>query len=737
MILYAKCGLADIAVHLFRNVVRNQNLFSWAAIIGLQARMGLSREALLSYVEMMEKGFLPDNFVVPNGLKACGALQWGGFGKGIHGYVVKMNKEFDGCVYVATSLVDMYGKCGFLEDAGKVFDDMPQKNVVAWNSMIGVFAQNGMNMEAVGLFKKMRFQGDELTEVTLSGFFSACGNLEAVEEGKQGHALVILMGFELGNILGSSIMNFYSKVGLIEEVEIVFRNMTVLKDEVTWNLMISSYVQCGMFEKALEMCGWMREEKSFRFDCVTLSSLLAVAADTRDVELGKKLHGFCIRNEFDSDVVVLSGVVDMYAKCGKMDCARRVFCFAAKKDLVLWNTMLAACAEKGLSGEAMKLFFQMQLESVPPNVVSWNSLIFGFFRNGQAVEAQDMFSEMQSLGVTPNLITWTTMISGLAQNGFCYEANTVFRQMQDAGIRPNSISITSTLSACTNMALLNYGKAIHGYVMRNFMSFTHQITTSIIDMYAKCGNLDHAKRIFIICSTKELPVYNAMISAYASHGKSAEALALFNEMVKEGIVPDHITFTSALSACSHRRLLKEGLELFKYMVCELQMKPSEEHYGCLVKLLANNGQLDEALRIILTMPSPPDAHILGSLLAACGQNHETELADYIAKWLLKLEPNNPGNYVALSNVYAALGKWDKVSNIRGSMKDKGLKKIPGCSWIEVGQELHVFIASDKSHPEKEEIYMMLDLLGFEMYYADYTPLYSSHCNTRVRSFKCD
>ncbi|GAU12352.1 hypothetical protein TSUD_253030 [Trifolium subterraneum] len=336
VILYAKCGITDAAFHLFRNVVKNQNLFSWAAILGLQARTGFSKEALLSYVEMMEKGFCPDNFVVPNALKACGALKWVGFGKG------------------------------------------------------------------------------------------------AIKEGKQGHAVSVKMGFEL-----------------------------VSKDEVTWNLMISSYVQFGMFEKALEMCSWMKE-KNLRFDCVTLSSLLAVATDTRDVELGKKLHGFCIRNESDSDVVVLSGVVDMYAKCGRMDCARGVFSSAKKKDIVLWNTMLAACAENGLSGEALKLFFQMQLESVPPNVVSWNSLIFGFFRNGQVVEAQEMFSEMKSSGVMPNLITWTTVISGLAQNGLGYEANTVFRQMQDAGIKPNSISITSALSACTDMALLNYGKAIHG-----------------------------------------------------------------------------------------------------------------------------------------------------------------------------------------------------------------------------------------------------------------------------------
>lgn len=697
--------------------------------------MGRSEEALLGYVEMQENGFGPDNFVVPIALKACGALQWIRLGKGVHGYAVKM-MNFDGCVYVATSLVDMYGKCGVLEDAKKVFDEIPEKkrNVVAWNSMIAVYSQNGMNEEAVKLFKKMRLHGSsvEPNPVTLSGFLSACANLEAVIEGRQGHAFAVLLGFDLGNnnILGSSIMNFYSKVGLIEEAELVFRR-TVMKDEVMWNLIISSYAKFGIVEKALEMCLLMREEAKLRFDSVTVSSLLAVAADRRDLGLGKEAHGFCIKNGFDADVVVSSGVIDMYAKCGRMEIARRVFGFAAKRDVVLWNTMLAACAELGLSGEALRLFFQMQLESVPPNVVSWNSVIFGFFRNGQVVEAQNMFSEMlHSSGVKPNLVTWTTLISGLAQNGFCYDALMAFWRMQGFGIRPNSMSITSTLSACTDMALLKYGRAIHGYVMRhyNYMSPSLQITTSIMDMYAKCGNLHDANRIFDMCSTKEkeIPVYNAMISAYASHGQSKEALALFQQMVKEGIVlPDHITFTVVLSACCHGRLVKEGLELFKYMVCELQMKPSEEHYGCLVKLLANYGQLDEALRIVLTMPSPPDAHILGSMLAACGQNHEIELADYVAKWLLRLEPNNPGNYVALSNVYATVGKWDEVSNIRGLMKEKGLGKIPGCSWIEVGQELHVFVASDRSHSETEEIYMILDLLGFEMHNnAKYTPVYS-------------
>ncbi|KAJ7978851.1 Pentatricopeptide repeat-containing protein [Quillaja saponaria] len=718
LIFYAKCDASEVANPLFRRL-KIQNVFSWAAIIGLHCRNGFSEEALLSYHEMLEDGFLPDNFVVPNALKACGALRWVEFGKGVHGYVVKM-MGFGGCVFVASSLVDMYGKCGILDDARKVFDGMLEKNVVAWNSMITGYVQNGLNVEAIDVFYAMRVEGLEPTRVTLSGFLSASANLDAFEEGRQGHALAVLSGIEVDNILGSSIMNFYSKVGLIEEVELVFSRL-VVKDAVIWNLLISSYVKFGQIGKAFTVCHLMREE-NLRFDSVTLSSILSAAADTRNVELGKEGHCYCIRNNLESDLVVSSIIVDMYSKCGRINIATRVFNSTSRRDLVLWNRMLAAYAELGLSGEALKLFYQMQLESIAPNVISWNSVIFGFFRNDKVIEAQEMFFQMCSLGVKPNLVTWTTLITGLAQNGFGYEAILVFQQMQEVEIKPNILSITSALSACTSTTLLQYGKAIHGYVMRHDSYFSIRIATSLLDMYAKCGKMDYAKWIFDICSRKELPIFNAMISAYALHGYAIEALALFRELEKEGIEPDNITFTSVLSACSHSGLVKEGLEFFKYMVSKPQVNPSTEHYGCLVNLLSRCGKVDEAFRIIQSMQSNPDAHMLGSLLVACQQNHEFELAEHISKQLLKLDPDNSGNYVSLSNAYAAAGKWDEVSNIRSIMKEKSLRKNPGCSWIEVGQELNVFVASDRSHPNTEEIYKTLDLLAMEMHSTRYVTI---------------
>ncbi|XVE70384.1 hypothetical protein DITRI_Ditri10aG0068200 [Diplodiscus trichospermus] len=712
VIFYAKCGAFNVANNLFSRL-RVKNVFSWAAIIGLKCRIGLNEEALEGFSEMQENGFSPDNFVVPNGLKACGALQWLGYGKGIHGYVLKVG--FDGCVFVASSLIDMYGKCGILEDAWKVFDGMVERNVIAWNSMIVVYMQNGMNEQAIGVFYDMRAEGVVPTQVSISSFLSASANLGAIDEGKQGHAIAVLGGLELDNILGSSVINFYSKVGLLEDAQLVFDRMLV-KDVVTWNLIISSYVQFGLIKEALKMCHLMRLQ-NLRFDCVTLSSILTAAANTSNIKLGKEGHCYCIRNNLQSDVVVASSIVEMYAKCGRIDCAKQVFSSTTDKDIILWNTLLVGYADIGHSGEALKLFYQMQLESVPPNVTSWNSVMLGFIRNHQLNEAKAFFAQMQSLGVHPNLITWTTLITGLAHNGFHDEAVQIFQKMQESGIKPNAISISSALSACTNLTSLRHGRAIHGYAIRHDLGSQISVSTALVDMYAKCGCLSQAKRVFDKILRKELPVYNAMIYAYAFHGQAGEALAAYKRLEEAGVEPDGITFTSVLSACSHTGLVNEGLEIFVDMVSKHNFWPSMEHYGCVISLLSRSGHLGEALRLILTMPYEPDAQIVGSLFATCREHNQIKLGEHLSKYLLELEPDNSGNYVAISNAYAAAGRWDEVSEIRELMKEKGLKRSPGYSWIQIGEKLHSFVAGDSSHPNNEEIQATLALLGIHMNFS--------------------
>uniref|UniRef100_A0A803MQ73 Pentatricopeptide repeat-containing protein n=1 Tax=Chenopodium quinoa TaxID=63459 RepID=A0A803MQ73_CHEQI len=466
--------------------------------------MKLNEQALICYCEFLENGFFPDNFVIPSALKACAADQFLGFGKGIHGYLIKVG--FDDSVYVASSLVDMYGKCGVLEDAKKVFDEMSERNVVVWNSMIVGYVQNGMNEEAIQLFYEMRTEGVELTRVTMSSLLSASANLGVVEEGRQGHALAVIYGLEMGNILGSSLINFYSKIGWVEDAELEFSRM-VEKDAVTWNLLISCYVQNGLAENAVNMCRYMRLH-GLRFDCVTMASLISACADTGDIKFGREGHCYCIRNNLDTDVVAAS-MVNMYAKSKEIDNARRVFEYSVEKDLVLWNALLAAYAELGLSGRALELFYQMQLQGYHPNVITWNSILLALLRNHLVDEAKNMFLQMRSAGIEPNVITWTTLITGLAQNGLALEAILFFQQMQESGVQPNTVSLTGVLLACIDMTSLLLGKSIHGYVMRRCYESSIEISTSLVDMYAKCGCISHARKVSNMSSDRRFALYNA------------------------------------------------------------------------------------------------------------------------------------------------------------------------------------------------------------------------------------
>lgn len=712
LIFYSKCDHFNSSYYLFSRL-RKQNAFSWAAIIGMYCRMDLSKEALLGFIKMQETDVLGDTFVVPNVLKACGSLKDFELGQCVHGYALKLG--LGGCVFVGSSLVDMYGKCGVLTDARKVFDGMTERNVVAWNSMIVSYVQNGLESEAIRVIYDMRMEGIDPTRVTISSFLSASANLFAVEEGKQAHAIAILYGLDLDKILGSSIINFYGKVGLLEDAELVFRRV-IEKDVLTWNVLISSYVQHGLVDNALNLCHEMRQE-GFVFTGVTLSSILSASADTRDLRLGKEGHCYCIRHNVESDAVVASSIIDMYAKCDRIHDARQVFESTEEKDLVLWNTMLAAFAEQGLSGEALKLFYSMQLESVPPNVVSWNSVILGFLRNGQVNEATDMFLEMLALNVQPNLITYTTLINGLSLNGLVDEAIMMFQTMLEAGLQPNIVSISSVLSACADTASLTYGRAVHGYTVRQNLPLSVSLATSLVDMYAKCGSLKDAKHVYDMVLTKELPLNNAMISAYALHGCPKDAIAVYKHLKEENSEPDGITFTNVLSSCSHSGLIIKGIEIFSDMITVYGVKPSMEHYGCIISLLSRQGNLGEVLELIQTMPFKADGHVWGSLLAACREVNETEVGERISEYLIRTEPRNAGNYVTVSNAYAAVGRWNEVSKLRNLMKERGIRKNPGSSWIQIGEEFFVFVSGDTSHSKTQEIYAMLSLLEMEMHFS--------------------
>ncbi|KAM0934949.1 putative tetratricopeptide-like helical domain superfamily [Dioscorea sansibarensis] len=674
LVFYAKCDCSMEAGGFFGRL-RRPNVFSWAAMIGLNCRNGFHENALLGFCEMVEIGVFPDNFVLPNALKSCSALQLAGLGRGIHGYAMKIG--FGECVYVLSSLVDFYGKCGVLEDAQKVFAQIPERNVVSWNSMLVSFLQNGLDVETLELFSEMRVHGVQPTRVSVTSFLSASANVEAVDEGRQAHAVAVTSGLELDNILGTSLLNFYCKVGLVEDAESVF-GCIIDRDVVTWNLLISGYVQDEQIEKAFHTCHLMRE--NFKFDCVTLCSILAACVADGKLELGTVGHGFGIRNNFDSDLLVTSTVIDLYSSCGRMELAQRVFDVATLRDLVVWNTLIFAYAQYGLSGEALKHFYQMQLHGLHPNVVSWNSVILGLFQNRQVKEALDMFSQMQFSGVNPTLITWTTLVFGLALNGRGYEAIRLFGEMLSMNIRPSAVVIVGILLACAYMFSVRYGKVMHGYIMRKGFLSSVSVAVSLIDMYAKCGSIDLAKKIFDLVSDKELSMYNAMLSGYVLHRQTREALELYQYMQHLGTKPDDITFTALLSACSHAGLADEGLKVFVDMVSVYHITPQKEHYDCMVSLLVKCGSFQEACRIISALPFKPDDRVFRSLLTLCKEHYMIELDEKdMPRHKFMVEPEYSVNYVSFSKIHAAHGRWRGGSRIATLMKMTWLSKDCGSS----------------------------------------------------------
>lgn len=413
-----------------------------------------------------------------------------------------------------------------------------------------------------------------------------------------------------------------------------------------------------------------------------------------------------MRYGLGSDVYVQSKLVDFYGKCRRVDDARKVFDEMRGGNVVSWTAMLVGYLSFGDVSEARKLFDEMPER----NVVTWNAMIDGYAKAGDMVSARKLFDEMpvrNSVSFTSmidgyakvgdmassrflfeegkdhrDVFSWSAMISGYSQNGYPAEALKVFSDMYDNKVKPDEHIAVGLMSACSQMGSLSWAKWVDSYITASKLDVkkTH-VVTALINMNAKCGNMDRAAFLFESMGSRELFSYCSMIQGYSLHGFGVKALGLFSRMLKEGVLPDGVAFTVILNACSHAGLVEEGKCYFELMKNEYMIVPSKDHYACMVDLLGRAGHLKEADDLIQRMPMEPHAGVLGALLGACRLHGDIELGALIAKRLFEVEPQNPGNYVLLSNIYAAADRWTNVSQLRTMMMERGLRKIPGSSCI--------------------------------------------------------
>ncbi|KAD7478987.1 hypothetical protein E3N88_02123 [Mikania micrantha] len=469
-------------------------------------------------------------------------------------------------------------------------------------------------------------------------------------------------------------------------------------------------------------------------DCFTLPHVLKACGGAAVFEFGRAVHGHIFRRGFEADVFVQNGLVAAYAKCGRIRYARVVFEKLGDRTIVSWTSIISAYTQNGQPIEALRIFKKMRSNDLHPDWITLVcvisayadiddlgqgksshscvikmglesepdlqiALITLYAKCGHVMTAKSLFDETE----TSNVIMWNTMISGFAKNGCCIEAIRVFQRMLSKNLKPDSVTVCSTILACAQLGSLKEARKMGDYIDKSEYKADVFVSSALIDMYAKCGIVELARKVFDQTKTKDIVVWSSMIVGYGLHGKAHEAINLFSLMKQAGMGPNDVTFIGLLTACNHAGLVEEGWRIFNSMK-DYNIEPRHQHYACVVDLLGRAGCLDRAYEFIKKMPIKPGVSIWGALLSACRIYRRVALGEYSAQQLLSLDPYNTGHYVQLSNLYASVRMWSGVARVRVLMKEKGLTKDMGCSMIEVNGKIHVFRMGDKSHPRSNEIF---------------------------------
>lgn len=717
----------------------------------------------------------PDNFVFPAILKAAADLQDLDLGKQIHAHVVKFGY---GSKYAAVdnTLVNMYGKCGDIGDANMVFDKMSERNQVSWNSMIAALCRHEEWNDALGAFRFMQMEHVEISSFALVSVLLACGSVPSgigLRLGKQVHGYSLRKG-DVATHLINALMAMYAKLGKLDYSRSLL-NVFEDRDLVTWNTIISSYTQKSHFSEALEFLKLMVSE-GVRPDGVTIASILPTCTHLELLDLGKEIHAYVMRNlDLSENLFVASALVDMYSNCKQVISGARIFNRTVTRNISVWNAMLAGYTRNGHFHEALMLFIEMlEVGAFSPNSTTMASVLPSFVHSQACLDAEsihgfviklgfgkdlyvqnalvDMYSRIGKIETSKaifdsmefkDIVPWNTMITGFVVCGQHSDALLLLHEMhrlirKDGGedgnknhagcsFRANSITLMAILPGCASLSALAKGKEIHAYAIKNNLASDVAVGSALIDMYAKCGCLNLSRKVFDEMPKKNVITWNVLIMAYGMHGQGTEALNLFRTMaaqVSRGteVQPNDITFLAVFAACSHSGLVDEGLNLFYNMRAEYGIEPTADHYACIVDLLGRAGKLNTAYELINNMPVQHDkTGAWSSLLGACHVHKDLELGQIAVRNLIEAEPHVDSHYVLLSHIYASAGLWEKAREVRKNMKQMGVRKEPGCSWIEFGDKVHRFLAGDLSHPQSEQLYSFVEDLSGRMRKEGYVP----------------
>ncbi|KAK8961050.1 Pentatricopeptide repeat-containing protein [Platanthera guangdongensis] len=739
---YSQSSLLQHAHQLF-NLMPHRNIISWSSMISMYTHHGRPEGALSLFSHFRRSSAVspdpPNEFVLASILRACCQSKSAiGCAVQIQGLAIKMGFTSD--VFVGTALISFYSRIGSMEGAISIFHDLPVRTSATWTVIMAGFSQAGNHELSLQIFRQMRSSGVDADRFVVSSFISACAATEFLEGGRQAHGFVYRSGIEMDVSVNNVLVDLYCKCSKVGTAKKVFERITAT-NLVSWTTMIAGYMQNSfdsesllMFKKMIAL-GWIPDS----FAC---SSVLSSIGSLSTLEHGKQVHAHTIRAHLCFDRHVNNALIDMYAKCDSAAHAKSLFYAMDVQDVVSYNAMIEGYASRDEILDAFSLFSRMRSSSLHPTLVTFVSLIGvsssfcmvdstkqlhclmiksgltlepycgsalvdSYSKCAFHVDARKVFDEMRDR----DLVVWNAMLFGCAKSGRGEEAFGLFRQLRGFGTRPNEFTLVAVLSMAGLFASLLHGSQLHAHVAKEGLEFEPHVLNALVDMYAKCGSIGDASRLFDGAPERDAACWNSMISRCAAHGHAEEALRVFESMLRAKMAPNYVTYVGVLTACCHAGLVGEGLSHFRAMKRDLGIEPGPEHYASVVNLLGHAGRLGDAKEFIERMPIEPGAAIWRSLLSSCRLHGDVELGRVAAKMAMLLDSSSSGSHVLMSNIFASKCMWEDVERVRERMEQVGAVKEPGYSWIEVKKEIHVFIAKGWEHQESGQIYSMLNCLA--------------------------
>ncbi|XP_062084353.1 pentatricopeptide repeat-containing protein At4g02750-like [Humulus lupulus] len=728
----------------FFNAFQGKNVRTWTILLSGYAKHGMLDEARMVFESMPERNAVSWNAMI------SGYIQ--------NGHLKQARKLFDQMpernIASWNSMITGYCHCGIMSEARELFDQMEERSCVSWMTVISGYVAINESLEAWIVFLMMLRSGMKPDQGLFVVALSAVTGLNGFRLVESLRTVSTKMGYEGHVVVGTSILNAYTRNGSLEHAMKFFETMPE-RNEYSWSTMIAALSQCGRLNDSISLYDRATEK-----GVATMTAMMTAYAQ----------HGrlFDARRIFDKipnpNVVTWNAMIAAYSQNGMLDEAKTMFSRIPLRNSASWAAMISGLVQSGQRTEALKLFAELHISGTYINHSSFTSALFAcantgdegigqqihsltiktkchsnpFVGNGlismyaKCKNIEDKSQDLSIMSVTDcisrnsvirgisdyhmlpearkvfdkmpkrDVVSWTAIISAYEQAGQVDTALKLFLEMLTRGIKPNALTVTSVLSACGCRGATRLGEQIHVLIHKLGLNSYLFLCNALVTMSFKCGSLD-GLRIFEEMPYRDIVTWNAVLAGCAQNGLGEEAVRIFEQMQATGVSPNEISFLGILCACSHAGLVENGWSYFNSMEQDYTITPSVHHYTCMVDLLGRAGRLNEAASLIENMPLEPDSAIWKALLGACWIHRDNKLGKKVAERLLKMGKQRSGTYVLLSNMYASQGMWEKVREIRELMKNRGVTKEPAVSWVQIKNKVHYFQIGDKRHEEFEEI----------------------------------